>query len=48
LFGYGESVVDLNSEIPHRALNLLVSQQKLHGPQIASAAVDKGRFGSTQ
>ena len=48
LFRYGESVVDLNSEIPHRALNLIVSQQKLHGPQIASAAVDKGRFGSAQ
>jgi hypothetical protein len=26
LFGYGESVVDLNAEVAHRALNLLVPQ----------------------
>jgi hypothetical protein len=48
LFGYGESVVDLNSEIPHRALNLLVPQQKLHCRQIASAAVDECCLGSAQ
>jgi hypothetical protein len=26
LFGYGKSVIDLNAEAAHRALNLLVSQ----------------------
>jgi hypothetical protein len=46
LFGYGESVVNLNAEIAHRALNLLVPQQKLHCPQVASAAVDECRLGS--
>jgi hypothetical protein len=46
--GRRKSVIDLNAEAAHRALNLLVSQQKLHGPQIASAAADKGRFGSAQ
>jgi hypothetical protein len=40
LFGYGERVIDLNAEIAHGALNLFVPQQKLHCPQVASAAVD--------
>jgi hypothetical protein len=48
LFSYGESVVYLNAEIAHRAFNLLVPQQKLHCPQVASAAVDEGRLGSAQ
>src|SRR6266478_5402052 len=48
LFSYCESVVYLNAEIAHRAFNLLVPQQKLHGPQVASAAVDEGRLGSAQ
>ena len=41
LFGYGESVVDLNAEVAHRALDLLGPQQKLYCPQIARAAVDE-------
>jgi hypothetical protein len=48
LFGYGKSIIDLNAEVAHRALNLLVPQEKLHCPQVASAAVDEGRFGSAQ
>ena len=48
LLGYGESVVDLDAEITHRALNLLVPQQKLHCPQVARAAVDECRLGSAQ
>jgi Uncharacterized protein conserved in bacteria (DUF2252) len=48
LFGYGESVIDLNAEIPHRALYLLVAQEKLHSPQVASTAVDECRLGSAQ
>jgi len=48
LFGYGESVVDLNAEVAHRALDLLVSQQKLYCPQIARAAVDECRLCSAQ
>ena len=31
LFGYGESVIDLNAEIPDGALDLGMSQQQLHG-----------------
>ena len=26
LFGYGKSIIDLNAEVAHRALNLLVPQ----------------------
>src|ERR1700730_836586 len=48
LFGYGESVIDLNAEVAHRALNLLVPQQKLYCPQVARAAVDECRLGSAQ
>jgi len=48
LFCYGEGVIDLNAEIAHRALNLLVPQQKLNCPQVAGPAVDEGRFGSAQ
>jgi hypothetical protein len=38
---HGESVVDLDTEMAHRALDLLVPQPKLHCPQVASAAVDE-------
>src|SRR6266480_836082 len=48
LFGYCESIVDFNAQIAHRALNLLVPQQKLNCPQVASAAVDECRLGSAQ
>src|ERR1700736_5506563 len=48
LFGDGESVIDLNAEVAHRTLNLLVAQQKLDRPQIASATVYECRLGSTQ
>src|SRR5438132_10259868 len=41
LFRDGESVIDLNAEVAHRALDLLVPQQKLHRPQVARAAVDE-------
>ena len=48
LFRDGESVIDLNAEIAHRALDLLVAQQKLDRPQIASATIYECRFGSAQ
>ena len=31
LFSYGEGIVDLDAEIPDGALDLGMSQQKLHG-----------------
>jgi Domain of unknown function (DUF4424) len=36
LFGYGESVVDLNAEVAHRALNLLVPNRSCtaHRPPV--------------
>jgi len=48
LFRDGESVVDLNPQIAHGALDLLVAQQKLDRPQIASATIYECRFGSAQ
>ena len=48
LLGYGEGIIDLNTEVAHRALNLLVPQQKLHCPQIARAAVDECRLCTAQ
>src|SRR5712672_1103334 len=45
LFRDGESVVDLNPQIAHGALDLLVAQQKLDRPQIASATIYECRFG---
>jgi hypothetical protein len=48
LFRYGQSVVDLNPQVAHRAFYFLVSQQKMNCPQVASPAVNEGRFGSAQ
>ena len=48
LFRYGQSVVDLNPQVAHRAFYFLVSQQKLNCPQVASPSVNEGRFGSAQ
>ena len=45
LLGYGKSVVDLNAEVAHRALDFLMPQQELHCSQITSAAINEGRFG---
>ena len=41
MFGYCQSVIDLNSEIANRTLDLGMAEQQLDGPQIASAAVDQ-------
>jgi len=46
LFRYGESVIDLYPQIPDSALNFGVTQQQLHGAQVAGAAIDEYRFGS--
>ena len=39
-----EVVVDLNSKVSHRTLDLRVSKQKLHRAQVARAAIDQGRL----
>jgi hypothetical protein len=41
-------VVELNTEVAHRALDFLVPQQKLDCPQVAGPAVDESRRGSAQ
>jgi hypothetical protein len=48
LFGYGNSIIDVDAEIADRALNLLVLQQKLYCSQVAGPAVDEGGFGPAQ
>jgi hypothetical protein len=41
LLRYRQSVVNIDAQISHRALNLRVSKQKLNCTQIACAAVDQ-------
>ena len=48
LFRYGESVIDLNAQVAHRTFDFLVPQHKLNRPQVASPAVNEGRFRSAQ
>ena len=40
LLRYGEGIVHINAEIPHGALYLRVTKQKLDGAQIAGAPID--------
>jgi hypothetical protein len=35
LFRYCQGVIDLDAEIPHRAFDLGVSEQKLDSPEVA-------------
>src|SRR5437879_4001010 len=44
LFRYGEGIIHFDSEISDGALDLGVAEQKLHGPQIASAPVNQCRL----
>ena len=48
LFGDGKRVIDLDTEIANRALDLGVTEQQLDGPQIAGAAIDQRGFGPSQ
>lgn len=40
LLGYGERVIDLDSEIADRALDLRVAQQELNRPKISRFLID--------
>jgi hypothetical protein len=42
LFRYCQGIIDLDAEIPDRAFDLRMSEQKLDGPEIASPPVDQG------
>ena len=44
----GQSVIDLDTEIANRALDLGVTEQQLDGPQIADAAIDQRGLGPPQ
>lgn len=44
LLSNGKSVVNLDAEITHGALELGVTQQQLDGPKIACTTVDEGRL----
>ena len=41
LLGYGERVINLDSEIAHRALDLRVAQQELNRPKISRFLIDQ-------
>jgi hypothetical protein len=48
LHGNFDGVVDLDPEIPHRALDLAVAEEKLHGTEVSSLAVNEDCFRSAQ
>ena len=48
LFCYRERIVDFNSQVPDRALDLGVPQKQLHGSQVARPPIDEGRLCSTE
>ena len=48
LFGDSESVIYLDAEIPHGALDFGVAQQKLDRPEVAGALVDQRGLGPAQ
>jgi hypothetical protein len=48
LFCYGQGVIDLDAEVSDGAFDFGMAEQKLHGPQVAGAPVDQGRFGPSE
>ena len=48
LFRYRQGVIDLDAEIPDRAFNLGMPEQKLDGPEISRPPVDQGGFCASQ
>jgi hypothetical protein len=47
-FSDGKRVIDLNSEVSHRTLDLGVPEQKLHRAQVARPAVDQNRLRASE
>jgi hypothetical protein len=45
LFGDGDGVVDFDAEIPHRALELGVTEEQLDRPEVSSPPIDERSFG---
>jgi len=48
LLGDGQSIIDLDAEIPHGALDFGVTEQQLDGTQISCTTVDERRLGSSE
>jgi hypothetical protein len=48
LFRYRQSVIDFNAEIPDRAFDFGMPEQKLNSSEVARPSIDQGRFGSAQ
>ena len=48
LLGYGKRVIDLDSEIADRALDLCVTQQELNSSKISCFLIDQGGLGPAE
>ena len=48
LFGYRDSVIHLDAQVPHGALDLGVAQEELNGTQVTRASIDQGSLGPPQ
>jgi len=48
LLGYRQSIINLDTKIANRALDLGMAKEQLDCPQIAGAAIDHGGFGPAQ
>lgn len=44
----GQGIVDFNTQIPNRALDLSVTKKQLYGSQIAGASIDQRRLGTAK
>ena len=48
LFGYGERIIHLNTEVTHGALDLGVPEQQLNCAEVAGSAIDQRCLRSPQ
>jgi len=48
LFRYCQGVIDFDAEIPDRAFDLGMPEQKLDGPQVARLPIDQGGLSASQ
>jgi hypothetical protein len=48
LFRYYQGVIYFDAQISDSAFDFCVREQKLDGPEISSAPIDQGSFGTSQ
>jgi len=48
LFGYRDSVINLDAEVSHGALDLGVAEEELNGTQVSCAPIDQRGLGPPQ